>query len=278
MADFLAGMAIASQRRSRSAAKRLPIMELRERALDGPTPLPFEESPAGFDVIAEVKRRAPGGGSAPLRSAARLAADYAAGGAAAVSVLTEPLAFDGSLLDLAAVSAALREEDRPIPTMRKDFVVDPYQVFEARAAGAGGLLLIAELLDGPVVSPVLDAVAECGLWVVVEVFSDDRVSLARGIAAAAARRGVDARIGVNVRDLRTLAVDGSRHGRLAHLLPPDRPAVAESGLTTPGQVADAARLGYRGALVGRALVAADDPASLLSEMLVAGRGARLQTA
>lgn len=279
MADFLAGMTIASRRRARSRARRIPPPEMRRRAAEAPPPPPLALSAEGFDLIAEVKRRAPGDGrSAPARDPAlpaRLAAAYAAGGAAAVSVLTEPLAFDGGLDDLAAASRALRDSPRPVPTLGKDFLVDPYQVFEARAAGAGGVLLIAGTAEA---EALLDAAAEAGLWLLIEAFEDALVPRAVELAEEAAARGVEALVGVNVRDLRTLAVDPRRLARVAPRLPAGRPTVAESGIRTPADAAAAARLGYRGALVGRALAAADAPGALVSRMIAAGRAARRDAA
>lgn len=274
MADFLAEMGIASRDRTRAAAFRVPLAEIRARAADHPPAPALVLSPEGFDVIAEIKRHSPGGDAAPNLQPERRAVDYADGGAAAVSVLTEPRAFDGSVNDLAVASRALERTDRPIPTMRKDFIVDPYQLFEARAAGAGGVLLIADLLDALDAEALLDAAAEAGLWVLVEAFADARVDHAARLARQATDRGVRAFVGVNVRDLRTLAVDEGRLARVADRLPVDLPRVAESGMTSESDVATAARLGYDLALVGRALSGAADPIGLLAGMLRAGRAAR----
>lgn len=274
MADFLAEMAIASRDRTRATAHRVPMVEIRARAVDQPPAPAFVLSPEGFDVIAEIKRHSPGGDAAADLRPERHAVAYADGGAAAVSVLTEPRAFNGSVDDLAAASRALERADRPIPTMRKDFIVDPYQLFEARAAGAGGVLLIADLLDALDAGALLDAAAEAGVWLLVEAFADARVDDAVRLARQATARGVRALVGVNVRDLRTLAVDDGRRARVAERLPTDLPCVAESGMTTESDVAAAARLGYDLALVGRALSSAPDPRDSLAGMLQAGRAAR----
>ena len=292
MADFLAGMAIASRRRARASARRLPESELRARIADLPAPPPLAPSSEGFDVLAEVKRRAPGpgpvariGAQSDPRLPGRLAAAYARGGAVAVSVLTEPLAFDGSLDDLAQAAQTLNTGPRPIPAMRKDFLVDPYQLLEARAAGAGGALLIADLLSGGRDAPetagsdaMLDAAASQGLWVLIEAFSDEGLDTAAALALDASARGVRSLVGVNVRDLRTLDVDGGRLARAAARLNPAIPAVAESGMGSPDDVADAAGLGYRFALIGRALSRATEPETLLDEMIRAGRAARRRAA
>jgi len=277
VADFLAGMAIASRRRARGAERRVSLAEIRARAAALPPAAALVLSPEGFDVIGEIKRRSPGSEATVVRPDRRAVA-YAEGGAVAVSVLTEPLAFDGSLEDLAAASRALARVERPIPTMRKDFVVDPYQVFEARAAGAGGVLLIADLLEPLDGGALLDAAAEAGVWVLVEGFADERVEQAVRVARQAGERGVTALLGVNVRDLKTLRVDPGRLARVASRLPPDLPRVAESGMRTESDVADAARLGYGLALIGRALSGAADPRRLLADMLTAGRAARREAA
>lgn len=286
MADFLRGMAIASARRVEAARRREPATELRARAADAPPPPPFVPSADGFDVIAEIKRRAPGGATPGRRAGGpddsqlpeRLADAYAGAGAVAVSVLTEPLAFGGDLDDLARASRRLGGASRPVPTMRKDFVVDPYQVIEARAAGAGGILLIAELLDGDAARRLLEAAAAMRLWVLVEAFGDGGVARAAAIVGRARSHGVSALLGVNVRDLRTLEVDPDRLARAAGHLPSGVPAVAESGLREPADVAAAARLGYRFALIGRALAASGDPAGRLAELIRAGRRARQEAA
>ncbi len=280
MADFLRAMAIASARRARTARTGESDADIRLRAADAPPAASLRLSDTGFDVIAEVKRRAPGR-TAPLTSVSldpelpiRLATAYAEAGAAAVSVLTEPLAFGGHLDDLTRVVDTLDEQNSAVSAMRKDFLVDPYQLFETRAAGAGGALLIADLLEPDAVDPMLDAAAATGLWLLVEAFADARFPVAVDIARRARARGVTALVGVNTRDLRTLDVDPDRLQRMAGQLPADIPAVAESGLQTEPDAAGASRLGYRLALVGTALVTARNPVALLSGLIRAGRTAR----
>jgi len=276
VSDFLRAMAIASERRSRLAGARVPLHEIRMRARRVPDVVQLDLSPDGFDVIAEVKRRSPStNGTRPDSTdegmPVRLARAYARSGAAAVSVLTEPFAFGGSLADLGAAREALRASDRSVPVMRKDFIVDAYQVYESRAAGADGVLLIADMLRSSA-SGLMDAVEETGLWVLVEAFADEQLDRAVELAREARSRGVNGFVGVNARDLRTLAVDPDRTARLATRLPEDIPAVAESGLGTADDAASAATLGYRLALVGSALVAHPDPGTLLADMI--GRGRR----
>ena len=264
---FLQTMARASRVRVRAAREREPEPALRRRALATPPPPALRLS--GFDVIAELKLRSPAGGdlaAADFDRTAQIDA-YAAGGAAAVSVLTEPEAFKGRLGDLAAAAAVLAGHG--IPAMRKDFLTDPYQVLEARAAGAGGVLVIVTMLaDGDVLA-LLDSAAEHGLFVLLEGF--DERDLER-IAAldVADRYPVPVLCGVNCRDLASLEVDFERFGKLAARLPPRLPAVAESGMDAPADVRTVARLGYRAALIGSALMRSADAARRLSELRQAG--------
>src|SRR5690606_28046720 len=156
--------------------------------------------------------------------------------------------------------------------MRKDFLVSPRQVLEARAAGAGGVLLIVAMLDDAALGEMLAAAREQGLFVLLEAFDEPDLERAAALLAGGTTPG-DALVlvGVNSRDLRTLAVDPERLARLAPRLPAGIAAVAESGLHTPADAATAAALGYRLALVGTALMRAADPARLAADMLAAGR-------
>lgn len=297
MSGFLDRMAGASRARLEAARAREPLAELRARALATPLPPPLRRR-GGFDLIAEFKRRSPAlgelGGGDDLES--RVSA-YASAGAAAVSVLTEPSEFNGSLAELAAAAAALRPLD--VPVMRKDFLIDPYQLHEARAAGAGGALLIVRLLSPEQLSEMLDCARELRLFVLLEAF--DAADIARATASVAARVGEVAGsprasesssserasgepgrippdraavfVGVNCRDLQTLAVLPQRFGTLAPLLPRDVVRVAESGIGTAEDCATVARLGYGMALVGGALMSAAAPAASIRAMLAAGRAA-----
>lgn len=179
---------------------------------------------AGSSVIAEVKRRSPSKGAlADIEDPAALAAEYAAGGAAAVSVLTEARRFGGSLDDLRAVRDAV-----DLPVLRKDFVVDPYQVLESRAAGADMVLLIVAALDDATLRRLNDQACSLGMTVLVEVH--DEVELERAVDLGAEL------IGVNARDLTTLDVDPATFGRLAALAPEDRVLVAESDIRSAEDV------------------------------------------
>ena len=274
--DFLAGMAASSRARCAAARAAEPEAALRARALATP-PAPRLALDGRFDLIAEVKLRSPAAGQ--LRGgdedvAARVAA-YAGAGAAAVSVLTEPTRFDGSLEHLGLAVRALAGR---IPAMRKDFLVDPYQLLEARAAGAGGALVILRMLPRDAIEALLATARELALFVLLEAFDEQDLELAHALVAAhapAARAaGAPLLVGLNCRDLVTLKVVPGRLEALAARLPAGAPRVAESGV---GSAADAARVaaaGYQLALVGSALMTAPDPLALVADMLRAGRGGR----
>lgn len=271
MSGLLEEMSSASALRVRQAMQRESFAELERRARQAPPAPPLALSTAGFDVIAEMKLRSPAAGV--LKDAAhdwraRVAA-YARAGAAAVSVLTEPTRFDGSLEHLDEAVRVLRP--LRVPAMRKDFLVDPYQVLEARAAGAGGVLLIIRMLPRSRTEELVDAAAEHGLFVLLEAFDAADIELARGLLERCSARGVTALMGINCRDLTSLEVDRQRFAELAPELPRTLPAVAESGVATPADALAVAKLGYRAALIGTALMTRDDPAALLAEILSAAR-------
>jgi len=275
MSGFLDDMARASTLRAKQAAEQEPLPALERRARAAPRSAPLRLSPHGFDVIAELKLRSPAAG--PLRAAReawheRVAA-YACGGAAAVSVLTEPSRFDGSLEHLRQACELLRPLG--VPAMRKDFLVDPYQVLEARAAGAGGVLVILRMLSRGQISELLDAAAAHRMFVLLEAFDAKDLETARELLAPrSATRGAAldvALIGVNCRDLQSLNVVPERFEILAPRLPAGWPAVAESGVASPADAARMRRLGYRLALIGTALMICDDPGALLRDILAAAR-------
>lgn len=242
MSDFLEAMATAS----RARADALDAGELRSRLRDAPPVRPL--ALGGFTIVAELKRRSPRDGSLDDGAPERRLAAYARGGANAISVLTEPTRFAGSMADLAA--AAQRVD---LPVMRKDFLVDPLQIDEARAAGASGVLLIVRLFDATGLARMCDRAAELGMFALVEVF--DEADLDRLGSAPAL-------LGVNARDLRTLEIDRRTFRRLAPRLP-SVPVIAESGHHTVDDVRESASLGYRGVLVGTALMRDADPAATL---------------
>ncbi len=208
--------------------------------------------------------------------AARVA-DYAAAGAAAVSVLTEPSRFDGSLEHLAAAAGALAAQG--VPAMRKDFLVDPYQVLEARAAGAGGVLVILRMLARAELEALVDSALEASLFVLLEAFDAADVALARALIEARSRHAAQLLVGINCRDLSTLQVVPGRLEAMAPLLeealPGEVARVAESGVAGAADAARIAAAGYDLALVGSALMTGPDPAALARAMLAAGRAARV---
>ena len=248
----------------RRAASLPPLGELVRRAHDAPNPRPLALDT--FDVIAEVKFRAPSVtgalGRPSAEEAVRQASAYAQGGAAAISVLTCPEGFDGDLAYMQAVAAAV-----DTPVMRKDFLVEPGQVFEARIAGASGVLLIARILDD--MTAMLDAARQAQLFVLLELFDASDLD---GLPALPQDGSV--LIGVNSRCLDTLAVLPDRHRMMRPTLPAGLVAVAESGLADADDVARAAADGYDMALVGSALMQGEDPQRALQAMIDAGRQAR----
>jgi indole-3-glycerol phosphate synthase len=227
-----------------------------------------------FDIIAEIKQRSPAEGplgcqspyskSKGISHLVSRAEAYAAGGAAAISVLTEPSRFDGELAHLEDVVASVPNT----PVMRKDFLVEPVQVLEARAAGASGVLLITTMLDDAKLRAMTDCAFEHGMFVLLESFDEEDLERSAGIL------GGDGQllIGVNTRNLRTLEVDGERLQKLAAHLP-EATCVAESGLRVAGDAARVAGWGYSMALVGTALMRSEDPTALITSMRDAGAAA-----
>jgi indole-3-glycerol phosphate synthase len=216
----------------------------------------------GGTLIAELKRRSPSGGE--LRAeldCARLAADYASAGAAAISVLTDGPDFGGSLDDLAEVRAAV-----DLPLLRKDFTVDPVQVAEARVAGADWVLLIVALLTGEQLDECLDAVRRARAHAIVEVH--DAAELSSAVAA-----GVEC-IGINNRDLRTLESDVTTFVRLRPAVPDGVVCVAESGIRDAETVARMVDDGADAVLVGEALMRASSPRDTCAAMVAAARRGR----
>jgi indole-3-glycerol phosphate synthase len=275
MSGFLDDMACLSAARVAEALRRESADALERRARQAAPGAPLRLSASGFDVIAELKLRSPAAGRLSDESQdwlGRVAA-YARGGAAAVSVLTEPSRFDGSLEHLRQAAAVLAPLG--VPAMRKDFLVDPYQVLEARAAGAGGVLVILRMLPHRRIMELLDVAAEHDMFVLLEAFDEVDLGMARDLmtsrAGHRAAHGERILIGVNCRDLQTLEVMQERFAALAPLLPAGWPAVAESGV---GSALDARRmqqLGYGLALIGTALMAREDPSRLLREIFEATR-------
>jgi indole-3-glycerol phosphate synthase len=212
----------------------------------------------GIGVIAEVKRSSPSKGElAAIGDPAELATSYAAGGARVISVLTEQRRFGGSLADLAAVRAAV-----DIPVLRKDFIVSPYQVHEARAYGADLVLLIVAALEQNALDSLLDRVESLGMTALVEVHTEEEADRALEAGAKV--------IGVNARNLHTLEVDRSIFGQIAPGLPNDVLRVAESGVRGPGDLLTYAGWGADAVLVGEGLVTSGDPQAAVRNLVAAG--------
>ncbi|HSL23411.1 MAG TPA: indole-3-glycerol phosphate synthase TrpC [Vicinamibacterales bacterium] len=212
-------------------------------------------APGRLRVIAECKRRSPSRGVLRAKyDPVAIARGYEAAGASAVSVLTEPTFFDGAPEHLRAVRAAVS-----LPILRKDFIVDRYQVLEAVAWGADAVLLIAAALDDRELESLLHVCRERRVDALVEVH--DRAELQRALDAGAAI------VGVNNRNLRTLGMDGSTAEDLVSAIPDCALAVAESGLRTAGDLERLAAMGYDAFLIGERLVCAPDPGGALAELL-----------
>jgi indole-3-glycerol phosphate synthase len=207
-------------------------------------------------VIAEIKRSSPSRGSlAPIADPAALARSYELGGASAISVLTEGRRFGGSLADLESVRTAVA-----LPVLRKDFIATPYQVFEARAAGADLVLLIVAALDDATLRELFDLVVDLGMTALVETHSEAELDRAGAVGARL--------IGVNARDLSTFELDRDLFGRLADRFPADAIRVAESAVLSVADVAHYRAAGADVVLVGEALVTGDPIANLRAFLAV----------
>ncbi len=247
----------------------VPMDTIKERARRAPDAIDalasFRANPGAVSIISEVKRSSPSKGQlARIPDPAALASMYEAGGATAVSVLTEGRRFGGSLEDLDRVRPAV-----DIPVLRKDFVVTPYQVHEARAHGADLVLLIVAALEQPALVSLLDRVHSLGMTALVETHS--RLEALRALDAGARM------IGVNARDLRTLEVDRGTIEQVIDVIPAEVIAVAESGMRGPHDVFEYAKVGADAVLVGEALVKSGDPRASVAEMVAAGQHPALRT-
>jgi len=249
--SFLTEIVAAKREEVRAAKRRLPEAAL----LAAPRPARRDFAGGlrrnGLAVIAEIKRASPSKGSiAPHLDLPRLVAAYEAGGAAAISVLTDRKYFGGTLADLAEVRRLTG-----LPILRKDFIIDPYQVAEASAAGADAILLITACLGQQQLRELLAVAAELSLTPLVEVH--DEGELAR-VAALAIEI-----IGINNRDLRTFRVDPGTVFRLLPMAPKGTVLVAESGISEPAEAAALARAGVAAILVGETLVRSTDPSATI---------------
>jgi len=247
-ADVAARQALVSMAEVKAAAEAAPPARDVMAALRAP----------GIAVIAEVKRASPSRGQlAAIADPAELARAYQNGGARVISVLTEQRRFNGSLADLDAVRAAVT-----IPVLRKDFIVSPYQIHEARAHGADMLLLIVAALEQPALASMLDRTESLGMTALVEVHTEEEADRALQAGARV--------IGVNARDLKTLDVDRDCFGRIAPGLPSNVIRIAESGVRGPADLLAYAGAGADAVLVGEGLVTSGNPRTAVADLVTAG--------
>jgi indole-3-glycerol phosphate synthase len=257
--DTILDRIVADKREELAAAqRRVPFAGLKGRLPQAPPSRPFAEALRGHSLrlIAEVKKASPSRGLLreefdPLA----LARSYADAGAAAVSVLTDERHFQGSLDHLASIRAALPQGP---PLLRKDFLFDHYQLYEARAHGADAVLLIAAVLDSTLLARLISLAAELEMDALVEVH--DELELERGLMAGARL------VGVNNRDLRTFEVDLATTERLRPLIPPEVTVVAESGISARADIERLQALNVHAVLIGEALVTAPDLAAKIREL------------
>lgn len=236
------------------------LAEVKERAQRAPAPLDVMAAlrAPGIAVIAEVKRASPSRGAlASIDDPAALARAYQDGGARVISVLTEQRRFHGSLDDLDTVRASVS-----IPVLRKDFIVRPYQIHEARAHGADMLLLIVAALEQSVLTSLLERTESLGMTALVEVHTEEEADRALQAGASV--------IGVNARDLKTLEVDRDCFARIAPGLPSNVIRIAESGVRGTADLLAYAGAGADAVLVGEGLVTSGDPRSAVADLVTAG--------
>ena len=248
----------------RRRASRTPLAELEHIAATMGAPASLKQSlhGPGIAVIAEIKRASPSRGTFPVTvDPPAVARAYLDGGAAAVSVLTDEPFFKGSLQDLAAAARIAHACQPPVPVLRKDFVIDDYQIVEARAQGADAVLLIVAALTDHQLTALMSRTALLGMDALVEVH--DGAEMERAIAVGAAV------VGINNRDLRTFEVDLGVSERLAALAPPGTTVVGESGIFTAADAARLAAAGVDAVLVGEGLILQKDRASAVRSLLAA---------
>lgn len=244
-----------------------PLSDLRALASMAPPPADFAKAlqHEGVSLIAECKKASPSKGLiARNYDAVSLALQYARAGASAISVLTDARHFQGSLEDLRDVREALdAREGRDIPVLRKDFIFHEYQVYEARAAGADAVLLIAAVLGGNDLEALLEVTHALGMEALVEVHTADELAKVLPLGPRV--------VGVNNRNLQTFEVDFENTARLRDAIPPDVVVVAESGIQSPEDVQRLAQMGVDAILVGESLVRSKDPQVAARALVRAGQ-------
>ena len=237
----------------------LPLDEVQRVALEQPPPLDFASALRGDRVrlIAEVKKASPSRGIiCPNFNPVAIAQTYAGNGAAAISVLTEGNYFQGSLNHMRDIRKALKSE---IPILRKDFICDPYHIYESRACGADSLLLIVAILTPERLEELLQLSHQLGMCCLVEAHNKDELEIAISSGARV--------IGINNRDLNTFDVDLATTERLRPLIPRDRITVSESGIRERGDMEKLREWGVDAVLIGETLVSAPDIAARMKELL-----------
>ena len=243
------------------ARKRsFPLEELKKVASEQPLPLDFASALRGdrIQLIAEVKKASPSRGV--IRSdfnPVEIAQTYASNGASAISVLTEPRYFQGSLNHLKGIRDVLG--NKRLPLLRKDFIHDPYQVYESRSYGADSLLLIAAILRPEKLEELLRLSQQLGMSCLVEVHNEDELEIALNSGAQV--------IGINNRDLTTFTVDLTTTERLRPLIPQDRIVVSESGIKNRSDMEKLKKCGVDAVLIGESLMSAPDIAAKMKELL-----------
>ena len=256
---FLARIVADSLEELKIRQRNLPLTELRRMARERPAPLDLASALGGKGIrlIAEVKRASPSRGVIrPDFDPVAIARAYASSGAAAISVLTEPKYFRGSLDHLRDISQALGNR---LPRLRKDFIHDPYQIYESRAYGADSLLLIVAILTPEKLKELMQLSHELKMSCLVEVHNEAELEIALKSNARV--------IGINNRDLSTLAVDITTTQRLRPLIPPDRIVVSESGIKSRDDVSRMKEWGVNAILAGEALMSAPDIPAKIRELM-----------
>lgn len=239
--------------------QKFPMPEMMRRAADAPPPVPFREALIGpaTSIIGEVKRRSPSAGLIrDLDDPSVAAASMERGGAAAISILTDGFFFGGSIDDLSSV-----RQKTGLPLLRKDFIVHPYELFEARAFGADAVLLIVAMLGGDRTGAMIEKAAAAGLDCLVEVH--DESELEEALSAGASL------IGINNRNLRTLEVDTATAIRMAPCVPTGVTVVGESGYRTVSDISMAREAGIKAFLIGEALMRSPEPGDHIRSLLEA---------
>jgi len=264
--NFLERMTLLSMKRlEENKAKRSEESLL--RTCEGIERMSSVQFQSEFIFITEIKKSSPSLGeiSSPEFNLFEQAEVYVNGGANVISVLTEPTKFSGSLNDLDDISKTFSKA----LTMRKDFLVEPYQVSEAFMHGASGVLLITAMLSDAMLRMMIDRAIEHQMFVLLESFDEEDMQRSKDIISEYGSQGANILLGVNCRDLRTLDVSFSRFEELSVLIPQDVMCIAESGITEASEIEFLSQIGYSGALIGTSLMQSENPGQLLKEMMMA---------